>query len=207
MDSDRNHKQDYLRKSVILKGYRQQAFENFIRGKKPDGMDVDNWTFQEIEALVTEFKASHEPTEEITELMATTDTFEMYSDLNVQDLALEEENKGAELKFSPADFDHKNLMDMTIPEVDNLDKHGLHGQQTDSKIHAKRTYTGAGLDDKDDDGMIADLLNRIEDYKSETFQNEPRAANTKEDENDDFSVIEEAAADKDRLESKLVSSF
>ena len=199
MDTDRTGKQDYLRKEVILKGYKHDVFEAFIRDKKPDGLDVDNWTFDEIKAVVKLFKETHQPTEEVTELMATTDTFEMYSDLNARDLVLEEENKDNEIKFPPVQFGQKHLGDLTLPEADK----SMDGEGNPTDGYSKRTFTGAGLDDKDDDGMLADLLNRIEDYKSDAIQVPETGHGSKPEIKEDASVVEEAASDKARLESKL----
>lgn len=189
-----------MRKEVILKGYKHDVFEKFIRDKKPDGLDVDNWTFEEIKSLVKDFKQTHQPTEEVTELMATTDTLELYSDLNARDLVLEEENKDNEIKFPPVQFGQKNLADLTLPEADKSND-----EEAETGAYAKPQFTGAGLDDKDDDGMLADLLNRIEDYKSDAIQVPEPGQKSKPDLREDTSVVEEAASDKARLDSKLVA--
>ena len=48
-------KQNLLQKEIIDKNYDKTAFINFCMSKKDNGDDLNNWTLEELEAIVQEF--------------------------------------------------------------------------------------------------------------------------------------------------------
>ena len=51
-------KQDLLQKEIISKNYDKTAFINFCMSKKDNGDDLNNWAYDELEAVVQEFVSS-----------------------------------------------------------------------------------------------------------------------------------------------------
>lgn len=55
--SDRRRKQEFLVKQILEPGY-ADAFSEFLGAEKPNGEDINSWTFEELETLVVYFKRS-----------------------------------------------------------------------------------------------------------------------------------------------------
>lgn len=57
MEDEQEIKQSYLRKEILEKNYDTQLFLNFLMTKKGENAsDINNWTIDELETAVTEFK-------------------------------------------------------------------------------------------------------------------------------------------------------
>ena len=57
-------KQNLLQKEIIDKNYDKTAFINFCMSKKDNGDDLNNWTLEELEAIVQEFISTQKKVEE-----------------------------------------------------------------------------------------------------------------------------------------------
>lgn len=56
MEGDLEQKQNYLRMNILEKGYDAEQFMNFLQSKKGDlGLDLNNWTLNELTLAVQEF--------------------------------------------------------------------------------------------------------------------------------------------------------
>ncbi len=56
MDYEIERKQTYLRESILNKGYSADEFMSFLSSKKGDmGLDLNNWTMDELKQIVSEF--------------------------------------------------------------------------------------------------------------------------------------------------------
>ncbi len=56
MDYEIERKQTYLRESILSKGYSADEFMSFLSSKKGDmGLDLNNWTMDELKQIVSEF--------------------------------------------------------------------------------------------------------------------------------------------------------
>ena len=54
-------KQQYLRNEIIDKGYNPQEFSNFIESEYGDkGLDVESWSFSDLQNIVNQFKNKHQ---------------------------------------------------------------------------------------------------------------------------------------------------
>lgn len=58
MDSGRTEKQQYLFQEIIQKNYDPEQFQEYILKVKPEGEDLDTWSFQELKAIVADFQRS-----------------------------------------------------------------------------------------------------------------------------------------------------
>lgn len=55
-DADERHKkQDYLKKEILDRNYDKATFAEFMMSQKPDGLNVDNWEYNELIFAVDEF--------------------------------------------------------------------------------------------------------------------------------------------------------
>lgn len=59
MEFSNAEKQKYLRHAIIDQNYDGETFAEFMGSQKPNGDDIENWTFTELKACVDKFKASH----------------------------------------------------------------------------------------------------------------------------------------------------
>ena len=56
MESETERKQAYLRENILNKGYQAEEFMSFLNAKKGEiGLDLVNWTMEELEETVNEF--------------------------------------------------------------------------------------------------------------------------------------------------------
>ena len=63
MEGDLEYKQNYLRTEIIDQGYDPENFSKFLSQEKGDiGLDLNNWTFEELKETVSKFKSiNHNP--------------------------------------------------------------------------------------------------------------------------------------------------
>ena len=63
MEGDLEYKQNYLRTEIIDQGYDPENFSKFLSQEKGDiGLDLNNWTFEELKESVSKFKSiNHNP--------------------------------------------------------------------------------------------------------------------------------------------------
>lgn len=54
--NERKKKQNYLIKNIIEKGYDPDEFTEFLHSKRTDGENIDNWSLEELETMVLQFK-------------------------------------------------------------------------------------------------------------------------------------------------------
>ena len=58
MEGDLEYKQNYLRTEIIDQGYDPENFSKFLSQEKGDiGLDLNNWTFEELKESVSKFKS------------------------------------------------------------------------------------------------------------------------------------------------------
>jgi hypothetical protein len=56
MKNETEQKQSYLRENILNKGYEAEEFMSFLNTKKGEkGLDLNNWTMEELEETVSEF--------------------------------------------------------------------------------------------------------------------------------------------------------
>ncbi len=56
MENDTEQKQTYLRENILNKGYSADEFMSFLNSKKGEkGLDLGNWSLEELEQTVSEF--------------------------------------------------------------------------------------------------------------------------------------------------------
>lgn len=56
MENETEQKQNYLRQNILNKGYEAEEFMSFLNSKKGEkGLDLKNWTLNELKETVTEF--------------------------------------------------------------------------------------------------------------------------------------------------------
>ena len=56
MEGELEQKQNYLRMNILDRGYDAEQFMNFLQSKKGDlGLDLNNWTMNELISAVQEF--------------------------------------------------------------------------------------------------------------------------------------------------------
>ena len=56
MENETEQKQNYLRQNILNKGYEAEEFMSFLNSKKGEkGLDLKNWTMDELKETVTEF--------------------------------------------------------------------------------------------------------------------------------------------------------
>ena len=56
MEGELEQKQNFLRMNILEKGYNAENFMNFLQSKKGDlGLDLNNWTVDELTLAVQEF--------------------------------------------------------------------------------------------------------------------------------------------------------
>ena len=61
MEETLNQKQLFLRKNILSKGYNADDFMNFLHSKKGEsGLDLNNWTMNELSSVVSEFTNQNE---------------------------------------------------------------------------------------------------------------------------------------------------
>eukprot|EP00826_Nyctotherus_ovalis_P040278 TRINITY_DN3952_c0_g1_i3.p1 TRINITY_DN3952_c0_g1~~TRINITY_DN3952_c0_g1_i3.p1 ORF type:complete len:179 (+),score=36.28 TRINITY_DN3952_c0_g1_i3:27-563(+) len=60
-DQERKTKQLYLHKVIIESGYNPNTFIEYISSVKHEGSNVDNWTLDELKALVLDYKRYYLP--------------------------------------------------------------------------------------------------------------------------------------------------
>ena len=61
MSGEREKKQNLLKTEIIQSGYRPQDFVDFVNKIKEEGSDVDNWTYEELEELIRQFRSENKP--------------------------------------------------------------------------------------------------------------------------------------------------
>ncbi len=63
MEGDLEYKQNYLRTEIIDQGYDPENFSKFLSQEKGEiGLDLNNWTFEELKESVSKFKSiNHKP--------------------------------------------------------------------------------------------------------------------------------------------------
>ena len=54
-------KQSYLVEEILSKGYNKANFAAFLTSIKENGMDIDNWTFEDLSQAVDYFKQNNQP--------------------------------------------------------------------------------------------------------------------------------------------------
>lgn len=59
-------KQNYLRKEIMNQNYNTDKFSDYISNLKENGVDLNNWTLEELKEVVTSFK-NQENSEDINE--------------------------------------------------------------------------------------------------------------------------------------------
>ena len=59
-------KQEYLRVHIIQKGREPELFISYLEQQKEDGADIDNWTLEELKAIVEQYTESLDNGEEMT---------------------------------------------------------------------------------------------------------------------------------------------
>lgn len=80
MENDRiAEMQAYLKREIADTHYDPEAFTNFISSKKDCGEDLENWTLDEVQQVVAEFKQQHSPlsqSQQLPEGSAATDNLD-----------------------------------------------------------------------------------------------------------------------------------
>lgn len=56
--NEKKRKQEYLIKHILNEGF-ADAFSEFLGREKPDGQEINNWTFEELESMVILFKRNN----------------------------------------------------------------------------------------------------------------------------------------------------
>ena len=70
MENDRvAEMQAYLRREIADKNYDPEAFVEFISTRKNGGEDFENWSFEEVQQVVADFKKQHAPLTQPVELL------------------------------------------------------------------------------------------------------------------------------------------
>ena len=65
-DNTVEEKQNYLRETILEKGYDTSLFTSFLEKKKPEaGVDINKWTLEDLKIAVEEFCKQHEPDEDL----------------------------------------------------------------------------------------------------------------------------------------------
>ncbi len=49
-------KQQFLKQQVISQGYNPGEFSTYMGNERDNGLDIDNWTLDELETMVYQFK-------------------------------------------------------------------------------------------------------------------------------------------------------
>jgi len=57
---EKRKKQLYLKDNIMTTGYDPDDFATFLEQEKEGGIDIENWTFEELETLVHLFKRSRD---------------------------------------------------------------------------------------------------------------------------------------------------
>jgi hypothetical protein len=55
---EQKKKQNYLKDNIITNGYDAQDFAEFIENEKEGGIDINNWTLEELETIVQIYQNS-----------------------------------------------------------------------------------------------------------------------------------------------------
>ena len=56
IDLETEEKQNYLRNEIMNQNYDTEKFSDYISNLKENGVDLNNWTLEELKAVVTSFK-------------------------------------------------------------------------------------------------------------------------------------------------------
>lgn len=67
-------KQQYLKDHIISSGFDGDEFANFIESERENGMDIENWTLEELETIVELFKMETDKKLEEEEMKKQTQT-------------------------------------------------------------------------------------------------------------------------------------
>ena len=100
VDNDIEEKQTYLRENILNKGYNAEEFMSYLNIKKGEkGLDLGNWTMEELESTVAEFieiknksQKKEEPTKTKSDKKAKNKNKDK-GDKNKNNLLTEEERK------------------------------------------------------------------------------------------------------------------
>ena len=158
MQRARESKHDYLRDSIVLRGYDQKAFAEFAQAKRAEreeSKDVDNWTLDQLKALVDDFKKTNQPSEDITDVNMDREAFSMFhrEDLNQKDFEL--------------DLDDESQINFQEME-EQLEKNGTNFGKN-AEVFNDLAYSSPEKISEDDvpgDVLITDLLERLDEYKN-----------------------------------------
>ena len=91
MESETEKKQTYLRQNILNKGYSADEFMSFLHNKKGEkGLDLHNWSFEELKQTVSEFisikiqkeKKNFFPEEKTSKEESTNKSNEINTDIN-----------------------------------------------------------------------------------------------------------------------------
>lgn len=87
LNLERKEKQNFLKTEVLLKGYEPKIFGDYISKLKEDGGDIDEWTLEELQDIVKEFKIGQPEPEKIDYFSENVDLFtdlQTETELNLQ---------------------------------------------------------------------------------------------------------------------------
>ena len=60
-EAGREQKQSYLYQNIVEAGYDAELFAQYMQQNREDGLEIDNWSFEDLVAAVTAFTQPGEP--------------------------------------------------------------------------------------------------------------------------------------------------
>lgn len=133
---DLESKQSYLRENVLEKGYDADDFMSFLQHKKENGLNLNNWSMQELENAVKEFiKLKKEDEFEVIDEEAHDSEGETEKDINPSEI----ENINNELIFSKTEefIKCKKIQETSISAKDEINIKITDPRKNDMGIFSK----------------------------------------------------------------------
>jgi hypothetical protein len=67
-EAGRNQKQTYLYTNIVEAGYDAESFAQYMQSNRENGMEIDNWSFEDLVTVVHTFRQAHSHQAEQPEL-------------------------------------------------------------------------------------------------------------------------------------------
>ena len=128
MEEDLKQKQLFLRENILDKGYNADNFMNLLHSKKGEsGLDLNNWSMDELSSIVTEFTSIQNQNIDIENKnknnLDSDDNYEQIclKELNDQRL-IEEQEFGKCSRIGQSELSKENNVEITISFPEKIDK-------------------------------------------------------------------------------------